>query len=232
MTKHVLLTGASSGVGRELAITLSNLGFTLSLCGKASSKIQTTLSQLKPNTPVYSDCFCLSDKDALNQFVTESKKANGEIDILINCAGLNSSRTLAHQPQWQECTQMMDINYFAPVRLVELVLPSMLTKKNGIVLNVLSTTCLYANAGIAQYTASKSALDMYTKVLRKELHASGIKVLSVYPGGINTEFRSESRPNYLNPEDVSQAIVSMLQTTGNVHVHELVIRPECESNFC
>lgn len=232
MTKHVLITGASSGVGRELAIKLSYLGFTLSVCGQTSSKIETTLSKLKPNTQVYSDCFCLSDKEYINQFVRSSELANGDIDILINCAGLNSSRALAHEPQWQECTRMMDINYFAPVRLIELILPSMLTKKDGIVLNVLSTTCLYANAGIAQYSASKSALDMYTKVLRKELHVTGIKVLSVYPGGINTEFRSAARPNYLNPEDVSEAILSMLQTKGNVHVHELVIRPECESNFC
>jgi short-subunit dehydrogenase len=126
---------------------------------------------------------------------------------------------------------MMKINFFAPLRFIELVLPNMLSNRKGVVLNVLSTTCLYSNSGTSQYSASKSALDSYSKVLRKELHGLGIKVLSLYPGGINTDFREQNRAEYLSAEDVADAILNMLFTKSNVHIHEMVIRPESENNF-
>lgn len=231
MPKHILITGASSGVGRALAIKLSLLGFDLSLSGKSEKKLQSTLSQLKGKGRVHSSSFCLSQKDEIANFILQSEKKLGGIDIQINCAGLNSSRASSDKPDWQKMEWMMKINYFAPLRFIELVLPSMLEKKSGVIINVLSTTCLFSNPGTAQYSASKSALDTYSKVLRKELYGSGVKVISVYPGGINTDFREKNRPDYLKPEDVSDAIVYLLCTSSNVHVHELVIRPEIENNF-
>lgn len=154
------------------------------------------------------------------------------MDILINCAGLNSSRTQAVEPNWNELEWMMKINFYAPLRFVELVLPSMLTNKEGVVLNVLSTTCLFSNSGTAQYSASKSALDTYSKVLRKELHRTGVKMLSLYPGGIDSDFRNQMRPEYLSPIDVADGIYNMIFTHSNVQIHDMVIRPESENNFC
>lgn len=232
MSKHILITGASSGVGQALAVKLSELGFSLSLCGRSEKKLSATLSMLAVQSKVYSQAFCLSQKEQISDFVSQSKKTFGDIDILINCAGLNSSRAPADKPDWKSLEWMMAINYFAPVHLIELLLPRMLKKKAGVVLNVLSTTCLFSNVGTAQYSASKSALDVHTKILRKELHASGVKVLSLYPGGINTDFREKNKAGYLEPNDVAEAILSMLFTSNQAHVHELVIRPELENNFC
>ena len=67
--------------------------------------------------------------------------------------------------------------------------------------------------------------------MRKELAAEHIKLLSVYPGGVDTDFREASRPEYLTAKDVAEAIMAMLNTGPSAHIHELVIRPESERNF-
>jgi len=231
MTKHILLTGASSGIGQQLAIKLSLQGHNLSLCGRQQNKLNHTLEQLDSRVKIYSENFCLSEDEKLAKFVTHAQNQLGEVDILINCAGLNSSRAPASEPDWQELQHMLDINYLAPLRLINAVLPSMREKASGTILNILSTTCLFANPGTSQYSASKAALDMHTKVLRKELHGSGIKVLSLYPGGVNTDFRATDKQEYLQAEDIAEAALSMLFTAKNCHIHELVVRPEIELNF-
>jgi len=67
--------------------------------------------------------------------------------------------------------------------------------------------------------------------MRKELRTDNIKVLSIYPGGVDTEFREAKRPNYLSAEDVADAIVNMLSTSDKANIHELVIRPSSEENY-
>ncbi len=231
MTKHILITGASSGIGQQMAIKLSSQGHNLSLCGRQQSKLNNTLEQLDNKIKIYSESFCLSDQENVSKFVTQAQEQLGDVNILLNCAGLNSSRALASEPDWQQLQHMLDINYLAPLRLINAVLPNMRDKSSGTILNILSTTCLFANPGTSQYSASKSALDMHTKVLRKELHGSGVKVLSLYPGGVNTDFRAVDKQEYLRAEDVAEAALSMLFTANNSHIHELVIRPEIELNF-
>lgn len=226
-----MITGASSGVGRSLAIKLSERGYRLSLCGRQADKLQQTLQFLAPHTKVYSQHFCLSNFDQIASFYHSAINALSQVDVLINCAGLNSSRAPAGLPDWRALQQMLDINYLAPLKFIELSLPGMREAKQGVVLNVLSTTCLFANPGTAQYSASKAALDNHTKILRKELHQTGVKVLSLYPGGVNTDFRQADKPEYLSPEEVADAAISMLTMPSTSHIHELVIRPEMESNF-
>ncbi|MDG1732365.1 MAG: SDR family NAD(P)-dependent oxidoreductase [Thalassotalea sp.] len=229
---HILITGSSSGVGRALAIKLATKDLKLSLCGRSSSKMNETLSDISNKDNVYAESFCLSETKKVKGFFLAAQNKLGDIDVLINCAGLNSSRTLASSPDYQQLDWMMKINFYAPLQLIDLTLPNMLKNRNGIILNVLSTTCLFSNPKTAQYSASKAALDSYTKVLRKELLTSGVKVLSVYPGGIDTDFRCEARPEYLNPKDVADGIENMIFTRSTVHIHELVVRPEIENNFC
>lgn len=231
MTKHILITGASSGIGQQLAFKLSHQGFNLSLCGRQSSKMAHTVAKLDDKVEIYSECFCLSEQEKIETFVAHAHKQLGPVDILINCAGLNSSRASASDPDWQQLQHMLEINYLAPLRLINAVLPKMREKSSGTILNILSTTCLFANSGTSQYSASKAALDMHSKVLRKELYGTGVKVLSLYPGGVNTDFREADKQEYLRAEDVADAALSMLLTSNNSHIHELVIRPEIEINY-
>ena len=229
---HILLTGASSGIGRELAILLDQAGHQLSLCGRNPAKLATTHSLLQRANEHFIDAFCMSDFAAIASFVTRAESQLGAVDVLINCAGLNSARAQGHELSREDFDWMLTVNCHAPIATIKAVLPAMLLRQQGTVINVLSTTCLFANAGIAGYSASKAALDSYTKVMRKELRAQGIKFLSVYPGGVNTDFREADRPQYLAAQDVALAILPLLAANSTTHIHELVIRPSCEENFC
>ncbi|WP_111976497.1 SDR family NAD(P)-dependent oxidoreductase [Algibacillus agarilyticus] len=230
MNKHILINGASSGIGRSLAVLLAHKGYTLSLCGRQPDKLQTTLASLPVEQVNLSAHFCVSDAEAVADFVTKANE-NRPVDILINSVGLNNSREQAKDVPIDTLAWQMNVNCYAPIRFMQAQVPYMQTKSAGCIVNVLSTVCLYSNEGIAAYTASKAALDAYTKVMRKELREDNIKLLSVYPGGVNTEFRPAERPQYLSANDVASAIINMIETPDNVHFHELVLRPQSESNF-
>jgi NADP-dependent 3-hydroxy acid dehydrogenase YdfG len=229
---HILLTGASSGIGRALAVALAQQGHRLSLCGRDPAKLAQTLALLPAGCSVFSQSFSVTDAAAIRQFCQQATRQFGQVEVLINCAGANSSRNAATQPDWSALEQMMQLNFYAPLHFIQQLVPAMKEQGKGIVLNLLSTVCLFSNPGISAYSASKAALDSYSKVLRKELHGTGVKVLSVYPGGVDTEFRAASRPDYLSAEEVADAIVLMLAASAKAHIHELVIRPAVETNFC
>ena len=176
MKPHVLLTGASSGIGRALAKKLVLAGYRLSLQGRQTDKLATTISQIQQlpdssSSVVHASAFCLSELHAISDFVAAAQ-AKAPIDILINCAGANLSRTSTSAPDITALNTMMQLNFFAPVALCAAVLPAMQTRGQGTILNLLSTCCLFANANNSGYTASKLALDGYSKVMRKELQGS------------------------------------------------------------
>ncbi|MFS1703831.1 SDR family oxidoreductase [Alteromonas sp. AMM-1] len=231
MNKHLLLTGASSGIGRELAVLAAEQGYRLSLCGRSADKLNSTLALLNTTDNVHSQAFCVTDESARTVFFHNAIAANGAVDVLINCAGLNNVRLKADVTPIEQLDWLMKVNCYAPIECIKAVLPGMKQQGCGTIINVLSTVCLFSNPGIAAYTASKAALDAYTKVMRKELAEQHIKMLSVYPGGVDTDFREASRPEYLSAKDVADAIMTMLSSTANAHIHELVIRPEAERNY-
>ena len=101
----------------------------------------------------------------------------------------------------------------------------------GRIVNVVSSAALFANAGIGSYTAAKGAFHALTGVMRREGRAHSIHVSGVYPGGIDTPFRAQARPDYLKPETVAEAIIGLLRLPADAAVHELVLRPPIEDNF-
>ncbi|WP_337842859.1 SDR family oxidoreductase [Rheinheimera sp.] len=228
---HVLLTGASSGLGRAIALRLAQAGYRLSLCGLNAEKLQHSLDLLPSQSPLFARAFNLADPQQTEVFYQQATAAFGAVDVLVNCAGLNNSRTPAELPDWAALELMLQVNFKAPVQLMSLVLPAMRQQGQGDILNVLSTVCLFSNPGIAAYTASKAALDSYSKVLRKELTGSGVRLMSLYPGGINTQFRATARPDYLSADEVADAVLLMLQSARTSQLHELVLRPAAETNY-
>ncbi|MEG3765307.1 SDR family oxidoreductase [Alteromonas sp. 14N.309.X.WAT.G.H12] len=229
--QHIVITGASSGVGQALARFVANEAFSVSVCGRTEEKLKQTLADL-PSNSVYGESFCVTDAKHTTDFIKRATQKYGNIDILVNCAGLNNVRKTGIDTCHSELSWLMEVNFYAPIRFMKAVVPSMQSRKHGVVINILSTACLFSNPSIAAYTASKAALDAYTKVMRKELRQDNIKMLSVYPGGIDTPFREADRPEYLQASDVAKAVFNLLQTAQYAHVHELVIRPQSEENFC
>lgn len=234
MTEHLLLTGASGGIGRALALQLAKAGYRLSLQGRDAAKLADTCAQVLTVAPaaqlVHQAAFDLTDAAALIVFCQQAEAAC-PVDGLVNCAGANLSRAPANQPDWPALEQMLALNFRVPLLLQQCLLPGMLARRHGTILQVLSTCVSFANPGVAAYSASKSALESYSKVLRRELQESGVRVLHLIPGGVDTAFRAAARPEYLTPDDVAAAALAMLQAPAGAHWHELVLRPQVERNW-
>lgn len=232
--KCVIVTGGTSGLGRNLVLKLITMGAKVAFCGRAEEKMNDVLNEIKQEERdrIFYEIFEITQEDKIKSFVKNVENKFGSVDILINCAGANTARALVEDIKIEDIDYMLKVNMIAPLIFIKECYKHMKDKKEGLIVNILSTCCLFSNEGIAAYTASKSALDSLTKVLRKEARKNNIRVCSVYPGGINTSFRAQEREDYLSPESTAEAILKSLGIDNNVALDEIVLRPFVETNYC
>lgn len=230
--KNILVTGATSGIGKEITKKLLQNKANVAFCGKSSKKLEKLTEETSQyKTKKFYKAFDIRVEEDIISFIKQSTKELGEIDILINCAGINSQRAKVESILTDELRKMVDVNMIAPFVFIREIYNQMIKRKSGTIINILSTVCRYSNEETASYTASKAGLDALTKVLRKEARQHNVKICSVYPGGVNTEFRSEPRPQYLSPEIVAESVCSMIELNSESCLDELTIRPMVEKNY-
>lgn len=229
---NIVITGATSGLGRAIFTAMNDGTNRFALCGRSEEKLK-LLEQMVGNNEciVFSKAFCNSDIDAISRFSFEAIDKLGNIDLLVNCAGLNANKASVSDIAMEDLDFMYKVNFRAPLVFTQTVLANMKVFGKGTIFNIHTTCCLYSNPGIGAYTATKAGFDSLTKILRKELVGTGINVVNVYPGGINTEFREKPNERYMEPEKLANYLVELLNFPPNIIPHEIVIRPECETNF-
>lgn len=232
--KCVIVTGGTSGLGRNLVLKLIKLGAKVAFCGKSEEKMSDVLKKIKEEerNNIYYDTFDITHEDNIISFVKNIECKLGTIDVLINCAGANTAKAFVEEIKIEDMDWMLKVNMIAPLIFMQECYKHMKEKKEGLIVNILSTCCLFSNEGIGAYTASKSALDSLTKVFRKEARKNDVRVCSVYPGGINTSFRAQEREDYLSPDDTAVAILKALDVNNSVALDEIVLRPFVEKNYC
>lgn len=232
--KCVIVTGGTSGLGRNLVLKLVNMGAKVAFCGRSKEKMDDVLSEInvEQKNNIFYDTFEITEESKITSFVKNAADKFGMVDVLINCAGANTARANVEEIKIEDMDWMLKVNMIAPLIFIKECYKYMKDKKEGLVINILSTCCLFSNEGIAAYTASKSALDSLTKVFRKEARKNNIRVCSVYPGGINTTFRAQEREEYLSADKTADAILSSLNIDNNVALDEIVLRPFVETNYC
>lgn len=231
--KTIVLTGATSGIGKAIALKLNELGANLALCGRSEDKMAAMLAELSGDSDkVLSAIFDLSEYAKIDEFVQQTINQFGKIDILINCAGANSSRAHVNDIELEDLQSMLDVNMLAPFVFMQKVFNHSMKKQGGgLIINIMSTVCLFSNEGIGAYTASKTGFDGLMKVFRKEVRDLGVKVCGIYPGGVDTPFREAERPLYLDPQDVVEATLYVANQSEKACVDELVVRPMIEKNY-
>ncbi len=231
--KGILLTGATSGIGRALALKLVREGARLALCGRSPEKLAALLAEMPagPGSVPVSAAFDLRDEGAILDFVERAQAGLGGIDILINNAGVNLTKATVAEIRTDQFDAMMAVNLRAPMIFMREAFRGMSARGGEHVVNILSSACLYSNEAMGAYTAGKSGLDALTRIFRKECRPHHIRVTAVYPGGTDTPFRANPRPDYMAPESVAEAIVGLLKLPDDVVPHEFVFRPEVETNY-
>lgn len=229
--KRILITGATSGIGRSLTLKLIKAGAKVAFCGRSKMKLNNLLDEIKEyQNNYYFESFDATIEEDIKQFVENANKKLGGIDILVNCAGANTAKSPVKDIETSDLEYMLKLNLIAPFVFMKEVHKSMVNIGDGLIINVLSTVCNFSNEGIGAYTASKASLDALVKVFRKEVR-DYIRVCSIYPGGVNTAFRDIDKPEYLEAEEIADSIIFMMLFGGNTSVDELVIRPIIEKNY-
>jgi NAD(P)-dependent dehydrogenase (short-subunit alcohol dehydrogenase family) len=231
--KVALITGASRGIGRATALAMARAGADIVIAARTKSQLQSLADQIQVETG-RSVLACEVDVSAEPQvagMVADALDAFGHIDILVNNAGLRVGKDVLWETTTEAWDTMIAVNLRGAFLCCREVLPHMIAQGCGHVINIVSTVSQIGLENMSGYSASKWGLLGMTKSLVKEARPYGIRVTAISPGGTDTSFRPESRPQYLASETVAATIVFVASLPNKAVVHDLVMRPIVETNF-
>ena len=231
--RNAVVTGASGGLGASIAAELAARGANVALVARSSERLaQVAESLASSDVSVAVVAADLSDPDDLRNVARRVCSEFGQIDLLINNAGIADLSPFQRQDP-AIIRRLMEVNLLAPMMLVHEVLPDMLERGRGHIVNIASLAGLIGLPYEAVYSASKAGLIAWSNALRQELEGTGIGVSVVSPGfvgeaGMFARY-SDKRPRYFGlsrPEDVSRAVTRVIrQDLPEVIVNPTPIRP-------
>jgi len=180
---HVVVTGASSGIGREIALAFDRPGHKLSLVARRRSLLEELGKELKAESRAI-DADLTDAKDPVG-WLRRAEEAFGPTDVLVNNAGISYVEPIEGIEE-ERVRALFHVNVTVPIAATQLVLPSMRARGRGTIVNVASNAAFTPAAYFCHYAASKAALGNFSESLRIELTGTGVHVLSVYPGPVHT----------------------------------------------
>ncbi|MFQ5590696.1 MAG: SDR family NAD(P)-dependent oxidoreductase [Phycisphaerae bacterium] len=184
--KVVFITGASSGIGRACAIEYHRAGSLVVAAARSADKLRALAHELGSSriAPVAVDVTVPAQREAA---LAEARDRFGPVDVLVNNAGWASFASVLRTPA-EHVDRMLQLNLAAPIAMIQAVLPSMLERGSGQIVNISSVVGNQAIARMAVYSATKAALSSLSTGLRMELKGTGVDVVLVSPGSTNTAF--------------------------------------------
>jgi NAD(P)-dependent dehydrogenase (short-subunit alcohol dehydrogenase family) len=195
MSKVVLITGCSTGIGRDLAQRLAQSGYSVVATARKVDSLEGLQAALKLPLDV-------SDSKSINQAVKQVLQHFGRIDVLINNAGY-ALRGAVEEVPIDQVQKMFDVNVFGMMRMIQAVVPHMRWQKAGRIINISSIAGKFFTPANGTYSATKFALEALSDALRLELVPFGIQVVLIEPGSIKTQFHttveSHAQEIFANP---------------------------------
>ena len=216
---RALVTGASSGIGAALAVALAREGATVGICARREDRLTEVFEQVRalvPESRMW--VFDVGDLDAIPEFVARVEGEIGGVDLLVNNAGIPKRRRIPELTA-DDLEEVMRVNFFAPVALVRAVLPGMLERDRGRIVNLSSMGAHSMAARVGAYAASKGALELYTEALHLDLLGTGVDAQLFVPGTSRTEFSLPREgndppfgpPSGMEPDAVAAAIIAQVR---------------------
>lgn len=239
--KTILITGATSGIGKATAHLFAQRGNRLILCGRRQERLDELQGVFDCETHLLN--FDVRERAAVFSAIESLPNDWKKIDLLINNAGNAHGLDPVHKANLDDWDAMIDGNVKGLMYVTKAVLPQMVDKKEGQIVNVGSIAGIevYPNGNV--YCASKFAVNAFTQGLRLDLNPYGIRICAVHPGLVETEFsmvrfkgdEERSKKVYdtltpLTPEDVANAIAYMVDVPPHVTVADLTLLPTDQAN--
>ena len=191
--RTAIVTGASSGIGRAVAIKLAKRGASVALIARRRHELETVASAIRADGGGAIIVPCdVTDSAAVRAATEEIRASLGEVDILVNAAGVGIWRHFEEISE-EEHRLMMDVNYWGSFNLIRRVLPEMVKQKRGRIVNISSASGKFALSVTSGYSASKFAITGLSESLHRQYLGTGIGVSCIHPGSVKTDFWNESR---------------------------------------
>ncbi len=211
-----LITGASAGIGREFARQLATRARTLVLVARREQRLNELRDELRnrnAHLSVHARVVDLCDKGQIDELVRWLEENKINIDFLINNAGLGDYGSFAtSDPQRDD--RILEVNIVAPTLLTRRLLPQMIARKRGAILNVSSSAGFLPIPGMAVYAASKAYANSFSEALRAELRGRGVTVSALCPGPVHTEFGDVAKRPGGQPERGPEFIYVSVEKTA------------------
>lgn len=244
--KIACVTGASSGIGAAAAEALADAGCNLILSARREEKVQELADYLTQKYGV--DCYCgqldVRNQKEVEQFFAELPKEFSDIEILINNAGLAKDMTPLNENKLEDWEQMIDTNVKGLLYVTRAVLNGMIARDKGHIVNIGSTAGRGTYPGGTVYCATKHAVNAITNGLRKDLLKTSLRVTTIDPGAVETEFsivrfdgdKKRADKVYegyepLHPEDIADAIIYAVTRPPHINISDMVIYPTAQRDY-
>lgn len=226
---NVVITGASRGIGKELAEQFAKEGANLFLCSRNMDKTIDWQNELMSANGIQVSSFDVDVEKtaAVKTFAAQLLNATNSIDVLINNAGIYVPGSIYNEPEGQ-LEKMLSVNLIAAYHLTRALVPSMINRKAGHIFNISSIAALKAYSNGGSYSISKWAMDGFSRNLREELMPFGIKVTTVHPGATMTSSWDGSGidpERIMETSDIAKMVVASSKLSPQACVEDIVIRP-------
>jgi len=225
--KVAVVTGSGRGIGRAIAIELGRLGAQVVLAARSRNELDETARMIGKNASVVPTD--VRKKDELQRLFEQTTTALGPVDILVNAAGLGIFGRIIDFKE-EDFEILIQTNLRGIFFASRFVLPSMIERKQGHIINIASIAGKVGSANRAVYCASKFGVVGFTESLAEEVRQHGVRVSVICPGSTDTRFsRSEtsgkSKERMLRPEDIAHAVRMIVMQEPNSFISEIIMRP-------
>ncbi|MCI5055934.1 MAG: SDR family NAD(P)-dependent oxidoreductase [Flavobacteriales bacterium] len=229
MSGLAVISGATRGIGRNVAILLAQKGYHLALASRSQedlAELKREILEINANAQVLITRVNFSEKSDIDFFTKYVLEKWSKVDIIINNVGVYNTDSVLDF-NMSDLNETLRINFFSAIHLTSPFLDQMIRSQTGYIFNICSVLSKIVRPKAASYSISKHALLAYSKLLQEEFRGTGIKVTSIIPGSTNTSSWGEAnvpREQFVQPEDIADLIWTCIQSKKGTFPEELIIQ--------
>ena len=232
--KTALITGGATGIGQGIAMALAGEGCRVAIAGRRLDKLREAAAGWNGTPAITCHVADVANRESVASLFAWAQTELGQIDILVNSAGINTPRRSMAEMAPEKWDEIMNVNATGVYNCMHAVLPQMRTRRDGLIVNISSVAGKRSSAlGGVAYCASKFAVSALSAAVALEVGGSGIRVTNICPGEVETEIlaarpvppTAEHRARMLQPEDLGAAVLMVACLPPRAHIAEMIVKP-------